>query len=119
MSKSFKLFLLAICVAVSFSSSAFDYDLDFKGMDVPLLKRMGCKCDSATDVEFFYSKYNSDVARMLHHRFNMRSGVLKKNTSAAKGFMGSFDNQSIYNFYPDKEDVDRFVVFVAWPEFGD
>ncbi len=114
-----RVYVLLVLVMTSFGVIAIDYSLDFKGMDASLLGRMGCECNTVNDVNYFYSKYNSDVARMLHHKFNQRAGVLRQNTSMAKGFMGSFNNLSIYNFYPGQVDADRFVVFVGWPEFGD
>lgn len=114
-------YLLLLLIVGSFSSSAFDYELNFRNFDSPLLKRIGCNCENQDEFDWFLGNYYTNVARKLQMELGVDAGILKKNTWAAKGFMNTYNNVLLGNWIDSEPQriYDGFVIYVDWPEFGE
>lgn len=115
---------LALMILVPVSVLAFDYDLNFYGMDAPNLSTIGCQCETQAQFELFYGEYLKDVAEYAHFERNLDTGILRRNTTDwfSKGFMSTYTALNLEEYLTSMgspRSWEGFVVYVGWPEFGE
>lgn len=115
-----KIIIMISILIFSGNVYSFDFSLDYHGADVSKIKKMGCNCDTQTQVDSFISEYYKRLARELQRRGNsMPVGKIDRNSTISRGFFGAFTYDLASWLVPgDTKEYDRVIIYINWPEFG-
>lgn len=95
---------------VTFSNATEYYDM-------PMLKRMGCTCESTVQRDAFLTRVNNKVSRVLASDYRVQAGIIFANSSIIKSVLGSSSGLDVGTWVTTRKNYERPVVLINFGGF--